>query len=60
MKFNRLFCFVQIEDGNFHQILLDEDQMLYVGDLIRQLHDGKIKCLETKLDGLYIKEKENG
>ncbi len=41
---------IKTNNGDYHQVALDKEQIDWVISLIGKLHEGEIRVLETKLD----------
>jgi hypothetical protein len=54
MKVKNLAVIVSIKKGEVHQVLLNEDETSYVEHFIEQLHNGKIKVLSQKINGIEL------
>ena len=57
MKYQRMAIFVETTEGEFYQVALGEQETDMVQDLIMQIHEGKIKVIPRKFDGLHFMKK---
>jgi len=43
---------IKTKDGDYHQVALNKDEIVWVISLIVKLHDGEIKVTENKLQNI--------
>jgi hypothetical protein len=56
MKYKRLAVFVEVKNGKFHQVWLQQEEMDMVADFISQIQDGAIKVSKEPFGALSFKD----